>query len=252
VACQFTDHKPEHNAVQNILHRVLLKAAAASPGDIEAHVLPDYISISGLQALSAAGRQAKAATRGMTTVPKFAVEGDLIIKARADATAIDMCITLIDVVVASPPFPHSFMAPNSPTSLKLGPYSSTKTQETRKENEFHTSYNIEAGSRITFRPFGISHTGFLGQQAEFLLSYISKIIDTHGAADSSRHLIHRNLQERISVALHAGIGERIRNVVAHHRRLLPNMPLLPMLGGGGPMPGAGAVAAGAAALGAGP
>jgi len=229
MACPEISHTPEHDRVQAAIHNTITEAArAAAQGDIAVEVHPTYAAIPGLTVLSPAARAEKARSPPWNfsrNPPKPAVEGDLSFRARPNLDAVYPNTLLIDVTVSSPDTTWAQMRHDAPTMATVKADHATSVAEKLKHASFHTTLNISEGSRITFLPFGIGTSGVLGGDAERVLDIISNAIDKLGAADTTRFSTKQALRERVSVALHAGVADRIRRAVHRQRTLAPQLAL---------------------------
>ena len=78
-------------------------------------------------------------------------------------------------------------------------------------------------SRVTFKPFPLSRHGRLGVEADYVINYLTSLIDSHGASDASIHSTKQRLLDRVSIALQAGVGAKILKCIDLHRKHLPTM-----------------------------
>jgi len=244
LACSSLSHTPEHNAVQHALHNAIVSATQhLNAGEVMVQPTPIYASVPGLRTLSEHERSERAAAPpfNLTRPPKQALVGDLLVRMRPNSNAVHHETMLIDFVVSSPPTSFGLMPTTAPLVKALTDKWATSREEALKRAAFRTSYDVSNGSHISFFPFAIGSTGVLGHDAEIVLKTIASSIDSLGASDTSRYSTMQQLLERVSVAIHAGIGGRISRLVHRQRHLTPEMAQRRAQGGGAPaamVPGA--------------
>ena len=244
LACSSLSHTPEHNAVQHALHNAIVSATQhLNAGEVMVQPTPIYASVPGLRTLSEHERSERAAAPpfNLTRPPKQALVGDLLVRMRPNSNAVHHETMLIDFVVSSPPTSFGLMSTTAPLVKALTDKWATSREEALKRAAFRTSYDVSNGSHISFFPFAIGSTGVLGHDAEIVLKTIASSIDSLGASDTSRYSTMQQLLERVSVAIHAGIGGRISRLVHRQRHLTPEMAQRRAQGGGAPaamVPGA--------------
>jgi hypothetical protein len=224
LVCKAAAHKNEHDGVRDALDLLLREFVPKIPqAQLEVVREPPYSSIYAARIRPQSERVQVASRIKRALHERRIVDGDLLITARPDADANARNSLLLDFVLASPDTSLHLEHPDAVIARKLNADSALEEAAATKVARFTIDVDMPPESRVTFKPFPLSRHGRLGVEADYVINYLTSLIDSHGASDASIHSTKQRLLDRVSIALQAGVGAKILKCIDLHRKHLPTM-----------------------------
>ena len=224
LVCKAAAHRNEHDGLRDALENILREFVPKIPqAQLEVTREPPYASIHGARVRPQVERVQVASSLRRALHAERIVRGDLLVTARPDADANVRESLLLDFVLTSPEPSLHLESPDAVIARKLNADSALEAAAAAKIARFTIDIDLPRESRATFKPFPISRHGRLGVEADYVIDYLTNLIDSHGASDASVHSTKQRLLDRVSIALQAGMGAKILKCIDLHRRHLPTM-----------------------------